>query len=273
MGSPLRVHAFIDGQNLFKLAKEYFGYKVPNYDPIELSSAVANLQPNRMLTALHFYTGIHKATENYKWNQFWFAKIDAIRRKGAKNGLRVEINHRILKYSEEEFYDQTDGKIKRFKCAREKGIDVLIALHLARLARFKEYDVAIIFSQDSDLEEAVKEVKLIGDEYKIQFILESAFPFSPQGKIRQGISRVLKKSRGLASASKFGLPRRGLTPQNQTVIGAEGKMHCARIGRACIFQHPVRGTTWIRIPPALYNPCIDPNTHLYFPKQPFFDKP
>jgi len=59
-------------------------------------------------------------------------------------------------------------------------------------------------------------------------------------KTHFALNRVLKKSRGLASASKFGLPRRGLTPQNQTVIGAEGKMHCAKIGRACIFQHPVK---------------------------------
>ena len=35
-----RAVAFIDGQNLFHAAKEAFGYRHPNFDPLKLAATV-----------------------------------------------------------------------------------------------------------------------------------------------------------------------------------------------------------------------------------------
>src|SRR2546425_2551527 len=39
-----RAVAFIDGQNLFHAAKEAFGYRWPNFDPLKLSTEVCRLE-------------------------------------------------------------------------------------------------------------------------------------------------------------------------------------------------------------------------------------
>jgi hypothetical protein len=48
--------AFIDGQNLFRHAKEAFGYHHPNFDPKKLSEAVCQAFGFR-LTLVHVYSG------------------------------------------------------------------------------------------------------------------------------------------------------------------------------------------------------------------------
>ena len=133
-----RVNAYFDGQNLFHSAKECFGYTFPNYDPIKLTKALIKNNPERTLKKIHFYTGIHKADKNPLWHRFWTNKLLGLR------NADVDVFTRELKY------DDSRG--------REKGIDVRIALDLVRGYRIGLYDVAIIFSQDSDLEEAINEI-------------------------------------------------------------------------------------------------------------------
>ena len=59
---------------------------------------------------------------------------------------------------------------------REKGIDVRIAIDSIRLAHKREYDVALFISEDANLSEAVKEIKLIGSEQGRYITIASAFP-------------------------------------------------------------------------------------------------
>ncbi|OYN83983.1 PIN domain-containing protein [Parenemella sanctibonifatiensis] len=60
---------------------------------------------------------------------------------------RVQVTYRPLKY----FW--TNGERR----AKEKGVDVLVALHLVRAAREATFDVVILASHDTDLEPAVDE--------------------------------------------------------------------------------------------------------------------
>jgi len=165
-----RVHTFFDGQNLFRQAEEAFGYNYPNYDPIALSEEVTKLSPDRVLEKIHFYTGVHDAVRNPFWHHFWNSKLNKLRRHG------VRTIQRVLKYA------------PATNRGREKGIDVRIALDLVRLARRKEYDVAVIFSQDQDLVEAVNEVKAISAELAHWIRLECAFPVGPKTTNRRGIN-------------------------------------------------------------------------------------
>ena len=48
--------------------------------------------------------------------------------------------------------------------AREKGVDIWIALDMVRMARLAEYDVALLFSQDNDFGEVAEEIRTIVKE-------------------------------------------------------------------------------------------------------------
>jgi len=70
----------------------------------------------------------------------------------------------------------------------EKGIDIRIALDVIRLAHKKEYDVALVFSQDQDLSEAVDEIRCVSQEQDRWIKVVSAFPMSPVYNNTRGIN-------------------------------------------------------------------------------------
>jgi len=160
---------FIDGQNLFHAAKEAFGISYPSYDVRKLSQAVCD-DEGWDLKQVRFYTGIPTADDDRFWNTFWSKKLLAMTRDG------VEVYRRPLRY--------------RQGVPEEKGIDVRIAIDLIRMAHRREYDVALIFSQDQDLNEATEEIKAIGQEQGRWIHLASAFPKSPSSSNTRGIDRV-----------------------------------------------------------------------------------
>ncbi len=99
----------------------------------------------------------------------------------------VHVVRRVLKYAEQPV-EVSPGVLRKVRIGRETGIDIRIALDLVRLARHRQYDVAIIFSQDQDLAEAVTEVKAISREIDHWIRLESAFPVGPKKHSRRGIN-------------------------------------------------------------------------------------
>lgn len=180
--APIRVHTFIDGQNLYHAAQRQFGYAQANYDPLKLSRAVTSLFPNRTLVQVHFYTGVHRADINASLHNFWSNKLQAMRRAG------VSVSSRYLKYSDQEFADAA-GARSVVRVPREKGIDLRIGLDLVRLARKNEYDLAIIFSQDTDLREAVREIFELRREMNRWIAVECAYP-QGSGDLQRGIPGV-----------------------------------------------------------------------------------
>lgn len=71
-----------------------------------------------------------------------------------------------------------DGTQHSFINGDEKSIDVRIAIDMIRMAHRREYDVAILFSQDQDLVEASDEVKTISVEQDRWIKCACAFPAS-----------------------------------------------------------------------------------------------
>jgi len=71
------------------------------------------------------------------------------------------------------------GSIDTVPIGREKGIDLRIALDLLRLARHGEFDVALIFSQDSDLAEVVQEIGELRQELNRWIVVDCAYPYDP----------------------------------------------------------------------------------------------
>ena len=71
----------------------------------------------------------------------------------------------------------------------EKGVDVGIAIDIVRDVFYKHTDTIVIFSQDQDLSEAVKEIKKIGKRENRYISVFSAFPYpsTPPPIYKQGI--------------------------------------------------------------------------------------
>jgi hypothetical protein len=72
----------------------------------------------------------------------------------------------------------------------EKGIDVRIAVDIIRMAHRKDYDVAVVFSQDQDLSEVADEIRVISAEQSRWIKMASAFPKSPATHNKRGINNT-----------------------------------------------------------------------------------
>lgn len=80
-----------------------------------------------------------------------------------------------------------DGREYSILSGEEKGIDVRIAIDVIRMAHRDECDVAVIFSQDQDLSEVAKELRVIAREKDRWLKVASAFPISVTARNRRGI--------------------------------------------------------------------------------------
>lgn len=179
---PVFAMAFIDGQNLYQHAKEAFGYHHPNYDPIKLHAFVCTSQgwtPN----LVRFYTGVPSAAESPMWAAYWSNRILALKRAG------VHVTSRPLRYRTEYAFDE-NGNEKAITVPHEKGIDVRLALDIVSCAISKQFDVAVIFSQDQDLKEVVADVRKIAQSVGREIKLASAFPYGPNASSKRGIDRT-----------------------------------------------------------------------------------
>jgi len=89
----------------------------------------------------------------------------------------VKVFSRPLRYHRQEIKVGDGGSIEiSVDVPVEKGIDVRLAIDAIRLALHDKYDVAILFSQDQDLSEAVEEIRLIAAESDRWIEVASAFP-------------------------------------------------------------------------------------------------
>jgi uncharacterized LabA/DUF88 family protein len=173
----------VDGQNLFYAARQRFGHSYPNYDVLKLARKVVEAEPDRVLTRVHFYTGLHAQAEDPYWHGFWSRKILAMKHAG------IEVFHKPLKYAEITV-PLPGGGSRVVRRGREKGVDVRMALDIVRMARRQEYDLAIVFSQDTDLEEAVHEVYEIRRELGIWLKFECAFPVAGTPPRQRGLDNT-----------------------------------------------------------------------------------
>ena len=117
------------------------------------------------------------------WTAYWNSRILALKRAG------VHVTARKLRYRRE-VVRLEDGGERIVEVPQEKGIDVRIALDLAKFARKRSYDVAVVFSQDQDLAEVVDDVKEIANEQDRNIKICCPFPASPTATSTRGIDRT-----------------------------------------------------------------------------------
>jgi uncharacterized LabA/DUF88 family protein len=177
-----RAVAFFDGQNLYHAAREAFGYTYPNYDVRRLAEHICSARGWKLEQA-RFYTGIPDPADDAFWQGFWSAKLLTLTRRGVwVFSRRLRYRNRLVRLP--------DGTQHSFLAGEEKGIDVRIALDIIRMAHRREYDVALVFSQDQDLSEVADEIRTIAREQQRWIKIASAFPVSPTSRNRRGIERT-----------------------------------------------------------------------------------
>lgn len=177
-----RTVVFIDGQNLFRGAKEAFGYFYPNYDVKLLSEKICTSQ-GWQIDEIRFYTGVPDLRDDTFWHNFWNKKLVSMGQRG------VTIFSRALRYRNQ-IVVLPDGTNYTFLVGQEKGIDVRIALDIIRLAHEQVFDVCLVFSQDQDLSEVADEVRRISVEQNRWIKIASAFPISPTSRNKRGINKT-----------------------------------------------------------------------------------
>ncbi|WP_430449272.1 NYN domain-containing protein [Rhodophyticola sp.] len=173
---------FFDAQNLYRHAKDAFGHIHPNFDPKKLHAAVCAAHgwtPN--LT--RFYTGVPEMSRSEMWTGYWNNRVMALKRAG------VNVTTRKLRYHDDHV-ELPDGTFETVTSVQEKGVDVRLALDVVKLARLRNYDVAVIYSQDQDLCEVVEEVREIAKEQNRAIEICCAFPAGGGATSRRGIDRT-----------------------------------------------------------------------------------
>lgn len=166
---PTRVVVFIDGQNLYYRCKEHFGW--PWAHPLRLAQTLVDEDRARygpdshVLSGVRHYTGIHDPNRRPKEHRAMKRRLDRYEADGVR-AAPIQMRR----------YDPS-GR------GREKGVDVRIALDLTRLGVKGLYDVAIIVSEDSDLDEAVRDVHALRDDER-WIAVENALPWGPHSHTR-----------------------------------------------------------------------------------------
>lgn len=131
------------------------------------------------------------------WHHFWSAKKTAMIRQGVyvftrplryrdksmlldksvtfrlPDGQYLSKRTRLFDLDGREIPSGTELSVR---VGEEKGIDIRIALDVISLARDSRYDVALIFSQDQDLSEAVDEVIALAKSQSREIKVASAYP-------------------------------------------------------------------------------------------------
>ena len=169
----MRTIVFIDGQNLFHLARKAWEadpphpkspYHWPSYDVEKLAHALVARCPGRTLAEIRFYTGVPTRKANSFWYGFWSNKIRILRSRG------VAVYRGSISFG-----------------GQEKGVDVSLAIDLVQATYEQRYECAVIVSQDKDFEPAVRLSKAIAQAQGRKLVFESSFPFESGRVSRRGV--------------------------------------------------------------------------------------
>lgn len=148
--TELKCTLFIDAQNVYKSARDAFFNKDVDhhtkgqFDPIRLGQIVCsrNKVVKRTISSVRVYTGRPDATKEPKTYGCHMKQCSVWEKAG------IEVIHRTLRYP----YNWPTEK------AKEKGVDVALAVDIVTMAMDGKYDVGIIASTDTDLKPAIEYV-------------------------------------------------------------------------------------------------------------------
>lgn len=162
--APLKTVVFIDAQNVYRTAREAFGWenessKRGNFRPLMLGQLLTT-DPRLVLMHVMVYTGLPSKERDDQGHRAARKRFDTWVHEG---GGKVFSRERNLQY-------------RRGEAPREKGVDVLLAIDLVRLAIAKKFQHAIVVSADNDLVPALEVVCDIRGSQSLQSVSLRAEP-------------------------------------------------------------------------------------------------
>lgn len=157
-----RVVVFIDYQNVYHCARDLFftsGRAAPwlgSIDPLRLGELLCRLghgrDPGRRLAGIRVYRGQPDSRSGMKLSQSFDRQVASWRqRPGVTVRTRPLRYHRVSKPGNKPEW-----------VAREKGVDVMMALDISIGARSNNYEVAVVASADTDLLPALEDAASVG---------------------------------------------------------------------------------------------------------------
>ena len=157
-----RVVVFIDYQNVYHCARDLFfasGKAAPwlgSVDPFRLGELLCRLgherDPGRRLEGIRVYRGQPDSRSGLKLSQSFDRQVANWRqRPGVTVRTRPLRYHRVSKPGNKPAW-----------VAREKGVDVMMALDISIGARSNNYEVAVVASADTDLLPALEDAASVG---------------------------------------------------------------------------------------------------------------
>lgn len=177
-----KAHIFIDGQNLFYGIRSAFHYRQVNYDIEKLVKEVCRIK-QWSVEKIHFYTGLPSKEFAPEMHSFWVNKLAKMESQG------IHTVTRDLKYKLD-IEVQRDGIARPVRHAREKGIDVRIAIDMITASHDPNCEAIMLFSQDGDLREAFMGASHVATLASRALLLSCAFPVGDASCNNRGITGV-----------------------------------------------------------------------------------
>lgn len=162
-----RVAVFIDYQNVYSGARSAFDWRHSHYTygqiyPRQLALLLTmnrrDDDPARELEFVNVFRGEPSADHSPSGQAACQRQVDYWNAQA-----KVEATTRPLKY----YYEGTNNYGDALYKAREKGIDVLLAIAMVMGARNDDYDVAILCSRDTDMVPAAEAVIDLGKKVEV----------------------------------------------------------------------------------------------------------
>jgi len=146
-----RVVVFVDYQNMYRSARDAFGWadqggRFGNFRPYGLGRQMVR-ESDRVLEQVRVYTGIHTPAHNPALYAMMQRRMSAWI---AEAPDKVDVFPRPLRYSTK----RPQGE--------EKGVDVELAIDVVSLALDDAFDVCVVASADTDL---VPALQLVADRF------------------------------------------------------------------------------------------------------------
>lgn len=156
---PRRTILFIDYQNMYRSARDAFGWKSEdglygNFRPYSLGRQAAGMAGHE-LTQVRAYTGIHTARGHPKLYAMMQRRMSAW---VAQAPTCVEVFPRSLRYGR--------------SGAQEKGVDVELAIDFVSLALDDAFDVGVLASGDTDL---VPALQFVADRFPAKTLVTMGY--------------------------------------------------------------------------------------------------
>lgn len=141
------VVVFIDGSNWYHKLRNLLGVKPPVRFDVR-SFAHELVSPDVLIDVRYYIGKVRRVRENTK-SELLYANQQKLLHFLHYQKIKIGFGH-LIPYPDGSFH--------------EKGVDILLAVEMIRLAREQTYDVAYLICSDTDLVPAVDECRNLGRE-------------------------------------------------------------------------------------------------------------